>query len=108
MWIRYGGMAGQTRRYESLADCVAIGKCGTQDVNDNLIAMSPVGPLLPIQHVRCEVGSLSETGPVVLDARLSHLDPERTRMGASSAAQSLPSPRDSIRLTAGKKFSGGS
>src|ERR1700694_384444 len=26
-----------------LADCVGIGKCGTQDVNDNLTAMSPVG-----------------------------------------------------------------
>jgi hypothetical protein len=26
-----------------LADCVGIGKCGTQDVNDDLTAMSPVG-----------------------------------------------------------------
>jgi hypothetical protein len=37
--------------------------------------MTAIGPLLPIQHVRCEVGSLSETGPHVLDTRLSHLDP---------------------------------
>jgi hypothetical protein len=40
--------------------------------------MSPIGTLLPIQHVRCEVGSLSETGPLVLDTRLSHLDPTQT------------------------------
>jgi hypothetical protein len=39
---------------------------------------SAFGPLLPIQHVRCEVGSLSKTGPLVLDARLSHLDPSAT------------------------------
>jgi hypothetical protein len=37
--------------------------------------MSDVGPLLPIQHVRREVGSLSKTGPHVLVASLSHFDP---------------------------------
>ena len=45
--------------------------------------MSDVGPLLPIQHVRREVGSLSKTGPLVLDARLSHLDPESTSPAVS-------------------------
>jgi hypothetical protein len=35
--------------------------------------MAAVGPLLPIHHIRCEVGSLSKTGPLVLDTRLSHL-----------------------------------
>jgi pimeloyl-ACP methyl ester carboxylesterase len=44
--------------------------------------MSPVGPLLPIQHVRCEVGSLSVTGQLVLDTRLSHLDPLRISIEA--------------------------
>jgi hypothetical protein len=34
--------------------------------------------LLPIQHVRCEVGSLSKTGSHVLDAGLSHFDPYGT------------------------------
>jgi hypothetical protein len=38
---------------------------------------SGVGLLLPIQHVRFEVGSLSRTGPIVLDASFSHLDPQR-------------------------------
>jgi hypothetical protein len=43
----------------------------------NKTRMSTSGPLLPIQHVRCEVGSLSETGPIVLGTRLSHLDPKQ-------------------------------
>jgi hypothetical protein len=34
--------------------------------------------LLPIQHVRREVGSLSNTGPLVPDTRISHLDPKLT------------------------------
>ena len=41
--------------------------------------------LLPIQHVRYEVGSLSETGPLVLDTRLSHLDPKPTSALAGGA-----------------------
>jgi hypothetical protein len=40
--------------------------------------MSGFGPLLPIHHVRCDAGSLSKFGPLVLDTRLSHLDPFRT------------------------------
>jgi len=47
--------------------------------------MSPVGPLLPIQHVRYEVGSLSETGPPVLDTRLSPLDPKPDILGDKGA-----------------------
>jgi hypothetical protein len=31
-------------------------------------------PVAPIQQVLCEVRSLSKTGPLGLDARLSHLD----------------------------------
>jgi hypothetical protein len=57
--------------------------------------MSPIGTLLPIQHVRCEVGSLSETGPLVLDTRLSHLDPTRTSQAVSdcfSACRSCERP----------------
>jgi hypothetical protein len=34
--------------------------------------------MLPLQHICCEVGSLSKTGPFVLDARLSQLDPSPT------------------------------
>jgi hypothetical protein len=37
-----------------LADCVGIGKCGTQDVNDNLTAMSPVGTFQTWRDVRVE------------------------------------------------------
>jgi hypothetical protein len=37
-----------------LADCVGIGKCGTQDVNDNLTAMSPVGTFRTWRDVRVE------------------------------------------------------
>jgi hypothetical protein len=40
--------------------------------------MSSVGPLLPIQHVCGEVGSLSKTGPHVLVASFSHFDPNAT------------------------------
>ena len=49
---------------------------------DEVIAMlfaseheSDSGPLLLIQNVHCEVVSLSETGPLVLGTRFSHLDP---------------------------------
>jgi hypothetical protein len=52
-------------------------------VSLNLVSAS--GPLLPIQHVRCEVGSLSETGPVVLDARLSRGDGRSTTLTHSWA-----------------------
>jgi hypothetical protein len=38
-----------------LADCVGIGKCGTQDVNDNLTAMSPVGTKRTSRDVRSMV-----------------------------------------------------
>jgi hypothetical protein len=44
---------------------------------------SAFGPLLPFRHVRCEVGSLSKTGPLVLDPILSALDPEHnTELGS--------------------------
>jgi hypothetical protein len=39
---------------------------------------SPELAALPIQHVRCEVGFLRKTGPLVLDARLSRHDPTQT------------------------------
>jgi hypothetical protein len=48
------------------------------------------GPMLPNQHIRCEVGSLCKTGPLVLDARLSRLDPLR-KLDPSKAAFGQPS-----------------
>ncbi len=46
--------------------------------------VSAIGPLLPIQHVRCEVRSVRKTGPFVLIARLSHLDPNPTSPGSAN------------------------
>jgi hypothetical protein len=43
-----------------LADCVGIGKCGTQDVNDNLTAMSPVGTNRTTIDVRSSVANGSK------------------------------------------------
>jgi hypothetical protein len=40
-----------------------------------IVVSASGGPLLPIQQVLCEVGSLIKTEPIMLDARLSHLDP---------------------------------
>ena len=44
----------------------------------NASGKAACGPMLPLQHICCEVGSLSKTGPFVLDARLSQLDPSPT------------------------------
>jgi hypothetical protein len=59
--------------------------------------MSVSGPLLPIQHVRCEVGSPSKSGPLVLGARLSHLDLKQTFAMGRSGWQ-VPLRRSGVRV----------